>query len=311
MKRKIIIILLAATFLGQLTFAQTTEAEKNLRTASSDTINGWKKGGLVGLNLSQASFSNWAAGGQNSISINGVLNLFANYKTKSSSWDNMLDMGYGLMKQGTNSSAIKTDDRLEISSKYGQAASKYWYYAALLSFRTQMTPGYNYPDKSVKISDLLAPAYLLAALGMDYKPSDKFSAFLAPITLKTTFVNNTLLSDAGAFGVNPGKKVRSEFGGYARFVYKNAFFKDKSVTLLSKLDLFSNYFHNPQNIDVNWETILGFKVNKYISAMIAANLLYDDDITTKAYNNGETIVPAVGPRTQFKEVIGIGFSYKF
>ncbi len=84
-----------------------------------------------------------------------------------------------------------------------------------MSFKTQMTPGYNYPNTEDKISDLLAPAYLLFSLGMDYKPTPEFSLFLSPLTSKNTIVNDDLLSDAGAFGVEPGKKFRSELGAYA------------------------------------------------------------------------------------------------
>jgi hypothetical protein len=302
---------------------QVTEAEKKLRTTDADTLLGWKKGGIINLNFSQASFNNWAAGGQNSISVNGIISVFANYKTQNSSWENMLDMGYGVLKQGKKGSYIKTDDKIDFSSKYGKNASEKWYYAALLNFKTQMTVGYNYPNDSVKISNLLAPAYLLGAVGMDYKPNASFTCFIAPLTLKTTIVNDDALANAGAFGVTaavldannqlitPGEKIRNEVGGYLKMVYKKELFKDKSVSVLSKLDLFSNYLNNPENIDVSWETIIGFKVNKYISATITTHLLYDDDIAVNVDNNGDGITDESGPRTQVKEVLGIGFSYKF
>ena len=96
-----------------------------------------------------------------------------------------------------------------------------------------------------------------------------------------------------------------------RVIYKNDFFKDTSVSLLTKLDIFSNYLNNPQNMDVSWETIVSFKVNKYISATLTTHLLYDDDIDIVIDSNGDGIIEATGPRTQFKQVLGIGFSYKF
>lgn len=316
----ITVALLAASF--SIT-AQTTEAEKAIRTVSADTIMGWKTGGLLGFSVSQASFTNWAAGGQNTMAIGGLVNLFAKYKSEHTSWDNMLDMGYGLLKQGKDAPFIKTDDKVDLTSKYGRKASKHWYYAALVNFKTQMTAGYNYPNDSVKISDLLAPAYALAAIGMDYKPSDKITAFIAPVTSKNTIVNNTMLANAGAFGVDPaiydaegkiitpGKKSRSEVGGYLRVVYQQTYFKDKSVSITSKLDLFSNYKHNPQNIDVSWETIIGLKVNRFITTTITTHLLYDDDIAIAYDKNDDGIMDGKGPRTQFKEVIGVGFNVKF
>jgi len=303
--------------------AQTTEAEKSVRTISTDTILGWKTGGLFGLNISQASFTNWAAGGENTTAFAGILNLYANHKGAKSSWDNMLDLGYGLLKQGKDADFIKTDDKLDFTSKYGQKASKNWYYAALVNFKTQMTAGYNYPNTINKISDLLAPAYLLTAIGADFKPNDKLTAFIAPLTSKNTIVNDDSLANAGAFGVRAatydatgkmiesGKKLRSETGGYVRVVYQGTFFKDKSVSLTSKMDLFSNYKVNPQNIDVSWETIIGLKVNKFITTTITTHILYDDDVDIAVDRSGDGILDGKGPRTQFKEVIAVGLSLKF
>ncbi|HOY39550.1 MAG: DUF3078 domain-containing protein [Bacteroidales bacterium] len=325
MKRKLLLILLVVLNFN-LVIAQVTDGEKTLRNANTTTDDGWKTGGVLSINLAQASFVNWAAGGQNSLGINGLFSAFATYHKGKSSWDNMLDVGYGILKQGKNSSFIKTDDKIDFSSKYGRQASKSWYYAAILNFKTQMTNGYNYPNDSVAISKLMAPAYLIGAIGMDFKPCADFTAFIAPFTSKTTFVLDEDFANAGAFGVTPaiytdgllttpGKKVRSEFGGYIRVVYTHSFFKEKNVTVLSKLDLFSNYLHNPQNIDVNWENIFSFKVNKFISATITTQLMYDDDIIIAVDRNDDGVINATdgpgGPRLQFKEILGIGFTYKF
>ena len=116
---------------------------------------------------------------------------------------------------------------------------------------------------------------------MDYKPNAYFSAFIAPLTAKFTFVTNDSLSNKGAFGVNPGEKVKSEIGGYIRAIFSKNDFKAeflKNVSFTTKIDLFSNYAHNPQNIDVSWETLIAMKVNKYISVNFNTHLIYDDDI---------------------------------
>jgi hypothetical protein len=235
----------------------------------------------------------------------------------------MLDLGYGLLKQGKDAEFIKTDDKVDFTSKYGRKASKNWYYAALVNFKTQMTAGYNYPNTVNKISDLLAPAYVLAAVGADFKPSDILTAFVAPITSKNTIVNDDSLANIGAFGVqaatyddagniiSPSNKIRSEVGGYIRVVYQQTLFKDKSVSITSKLDLFSNYQENPQNIDVSWETIIGLKVNKFITTTITTHLIYDDDVAIGVNRSGDGVLDGTGPRTQFKEVIAVGLSYKF
>jgi len=303
--------------------AQVTESEKTLRKQEVDTLVGWKTGVVLSISASQSSFTNWAAGGQNSIALNGISSLFANYKKKNSSWDNTLDLGYGKLLQGDDKKWIKTDDKIDFASKYGQKASKYWYYAALLNFKTQMDAGYKYPNDSVVISNFMAPAYLIGALGMDYKPNKHFSAFIAPVTSKITFVNNQRLADAGAFGVEeavidettgniitPGKTMRSEFGGYVKLAFqKDELFKN--VNLTTKIDLFSNYLENPQNIDISWEVLVAMKVNRFITVTLSTHLLYDDDVKIGIDTNNDGTADKFGPRTQYKQVIGVGLSYKF
>ncbi|HRN42574.1 MAG TPA: DUF3078 domain-containing protein [Vicingus sp.] len=317
-----IVVLTAITqsLSSQVLTEEHLEAEKKLKVQKTDTIEGWKTGGVFSLNFTQVSLTNWAAGGDNSISLNGITNLFANYKKGNSTWDNTLDLAYGLMKQGKQGMR-KTDDRVDFMSKYGQRAFKNWYYAALINFRTQMAPGYNYPDDSTKISNFLAPAYLLGAIGMDYKPNDNFNVFISPLTMRTTIVNDSKLADAGAFGVDKaeyndlgekiknGKMFRSEYGGYLRSLLKADIMKN--IKLISKLDLFSNYSDHPERIDVNWEVLIALKVNEYISATIATNLIYDHDVDIAVDENGDGVFDAFGPRTQFKEVLGIGLTYKF
>jgi len=312
MRTKIIAIVLLSLLFTAITYSQISEAEKTLRTLVTDSTQGWKRGGVFSLNLAQTSLTNWAAGGQNSFAVNGMLSTFANYKQGKTVWVNSLDLGYGVLKQG-GTGYRKTDDKFDLLSKYGYEAFKNFYYAALLNFKTQMAPGYKYSDAGRElISDLFAPAYLLAALGLDYKPSDHFSAFIAPLTGKITFVSNKQLSDAGAFGVTPGKKSLSEFGGYLRAIYTKNDFKNeflKNVTFTTKIDLFSNYIKNPQNVVVNWETLLAFKVNKFLSANINTQLVYDDKIKVPVVRNGEAT--SIGSLVQFKEILGVGFSYNF
>ncbi len=255
-------------------YGQVTDKEKDLRTQKADSTEGWKKGGMFTLNFSQVSLTNWAAGGENSISGNTMINVFANYKKGSFTLDNNLDLGYGIMKQG-ELGLRKTDDKIDFSSKFGYKLTEKSYAAALMSFKTQFMPGYDYPNDSVAISRFMAPGYFLFAAGYDYKEKDWLSLFIAPATGKLTIVNNPTLANAGAFGVDeaiydvndpsiiitPGKKSRFEFGGY----FKGALTKDimKNIKLSTKLELFSNYLENPLNIDVSWETNIGMKINKY------------------------------------------------
>ena len=298
--KKIILTFVVFAAIGSI-FAQTKASENVLITQSQDTLDGWKTVGLVSLNLTQVGLTNWAAGGENSLSVNGLLSLYANLKKGNFTWDNSLDLAYGLLQQG-DADIRKTDDRIDLTSKYGQKAFKNWYYSGLVNFKFQLTAGYNYPDNSTQISNFLAPGYMLGAIGMDYKPNEIFNVFLSPITMKMTIVNNQPLANSSAYGVDKGKKTRSEYGGYLRVLLKKDIMKN--INLQTKLELFSNY-EEAVHIDVNWEVLVAMKVNKYISATVSSQLIYDHDIDI-IDSKGK-----VGPRTQFKEVIGVGISYKF
>ncbi len=269
-----------------------------------DSLKLWKKGGVFTANFSQVSLTNWAAGGKSSMSGVFLFNTFANYKKDSLSWDNSVDLAYGFLKE-SGSDLTKSNDKIDLNSKLGYATGHHWNYTVLFNFKSQFAPGYNYPrtDGDQAISSLLAPAYITFGLGMDYK-KDNFSVYLSPLTGKFTMVIDDILADAGAFGVDPGKKFRSEFGALAKFTVNQEIVKN--VTFQSKLDLFSNYLHNPQNIDVDWSVLLNLKVNEYLSANLITQLIYDDDVKILDPDTGES-----APMVQFMEMFGVGLSAKF
>jgi hypothetical protein len=274
--------------------------------AQQDTI--WRRAGLLSLNFTQVSLTNWAAGGENSIAGNAIVNYFASYKRGKNAWDTNLDLGYGVLMQG-NDDVRKSDDKIDVTTKYGRLAFKDWYYSAMLNFRTQFAPGYNYPNDSVKISNLLAPAFVTLGLGMDYKPSVHFSLFISPVTARWIIVYDEPLSDMGAFGVDSGEIVRTEVGALLKATLNVDL--AKNVNLQSTLDLFSNYLDEPGNIDVNWHMLLSVKINKYFSASLSTQLLYDDNTMLTFYKSDGETVDHIGPGVQFKEVLGIGFAYNF
>jgi len=272
-------------------------------TLSSDTL--WKTSGIISLNLSQLSLTNWAAGGENSVSGNGLLQLSGDYNDGTLSWDNDLVLGYGVIKQGEGL-ARKSDDRIDLSSKLGYKAGGNWYYSGLLSFRTQFTEGYDIPGEEdrTKISNWMAPGYINVSAGMDFKPVEHFTMLIAPVTGKVTLVLDDDLSAAGTFGLESGERVRGEFGGLLKAAFKKEIMKN--VQLNTSLELFSNYLENPQYIDVNWNLLLSLKVNDYISATLQTQLIYDRDILFGGENGG-----AGEPGVQFKELFGIGLTYNF
>ena len=282
------------------------EAVKSIKKNPEDTASKtWKLGGLFNLNVNQGTQSNWSAGGDKfSFSLNAYLNVFAFYKKNKSSWDNNLDLAYGIVNT-TSLGSRKASDRIDLLSKYGYTIAPKWNVAALFNLRTQFAKGFAYSktaagkDTSTLISNTFAPAYVLLSLGIDYKPRDNFSLFISPLTERWVIVANDSIGPL--FGVLPGKNSKNELGAFisanytaklgSKFVYK------------TKLDLFSNYKQKSQNVDIFWTNALTAKITKYINFSFTLDMIYDDD--TKNVN------PAKGPAPQWLQLMGIGFAYNF
>ena len=314
MKKSILFLVLSISFLAK---AQETPKDTSY----------WKKSGFLGLNASMTQLSNWQGGGQNNVALNSIFNFQVEYNKGKHAWLTKVDGQYGIIRTGTAPKFRKNIDQLFALSKYNiDAFSKYWFYVAQADYRTQFAPGYAYDVNSKPtgpaVSDLNSPGYIQLALGLDFKPTNYFSATFAPLAGKITIVNRQYLADAGAYGVEkavtdangaiitPGKKTRYEFGGRVILKFK----KDivKNVNLDSYLDLFSNYGHNPGNIDVVFNNLLTFKINKYFTVNVIAQMLYDDDITVYRYSSLYKPEDNInGPRLQVISTFALGFGYKF
>jgi len=282
------------------------EASKSIAKDPKDTAQKkWKLGGLVNLNINEGSLSNWSAGGDKfSFSLNAYLNVFAFYKKNKNSWDNNLDLAYGIVNT-TSLGSRKASDRIDLLTKYGYALSPKWNAAALFNVRTQFAKGYAYSktaaglDTSTVTSRSFAPAYVLLSLGFDYKPNNDLSVFISPLTERWVIVSDRLI--APLFGLDSGKRSKNELGAFVSVNYSKKL--GSSFTYKTKLDLFSNYKQKPQNIDVFWSNVITAKITKYINFSFNLDMIYDD--------NTRNVNPAKGPAPQWLQLMGIGFAYSF
>jgi hypothetical protein len=277
-------------------------------TPDGDTA--WKSKYEASLGFSQTSFTNWSAGGENALALNGMLNVYKMYAKDKVFWSNYLGLAYGVNMQQTDPKVRKTNDKINFLTKGGIYAWRNWDYTGLFEFRSQFDQGFNYPNDSVYISKFMAPGYFQLSIGLNYKPVDYFAVFISPIGARLTVVNDPKLTNTldqngkliGAFGVIGDNTTLWQVGGSVNAVFKKDIMKN--VNFMSKLDLFSDYRHNPQNIIVGWENNILMKVNKYISLAFTSMLIYDDNIK---YTDPEGITR--GPRTQFRETFAIAFAY--
>lgn len=284
---------------------------------SQDTIQigNWTIMGKVSMNLSQSYFSNWSAGGVSNLTTIGKYNMTANYKKNRHEWTNYLDLalGYSIFLE---EEPLKTEDKIEYITSYRYQLHKNWYFTVMGKFATQFARGYDYAiDSTDYISKFMAPAWADIGPGIMYEPTDWFFVNFSPVTPAWIIVNDQKLADAGSFGLDPAtyddegmlvshaKKVKSMFGAKMMIVVAKEV--AKNITLGTKLELFSDYLNEPQNVDVNWQVLIGLKVNDWLNVDLQTTLLYDNDIMITDSDGN------VGPRAQFREFLMLSVGYTF
>jgi hypothetical protein len=275
--------------------AQNTKSVvDNLSTyVAKDSVQGWNHAGLIGITFGQTSLHNWAAGGDNTLSGNIILNAFANYLKGNWFWDNKIALEYGML----HSSAYdwqKNADKINLTSVAGRQITDKWSVSFLLNFNTQFAKGYNYPNTKNYISTFMAPAYADAAWGFTYKPNKKYTLFISPVAEKATFVLDDSLSTIGAFGVKAKEKMKWETGAYLMASTNQTIYGN--IGIISTLDLFTPYNKSFGNVDVNWDLLITYKINKLFTATLNTTFRYYDDEITKI---------------QIKEILGLGLTYTF
>jgi len=300
--------------------AKTAEDAKKMK----ENPEGWKVGGTGSLTFNQVGLKNWAAGGDPSISFLFLATPYADLKSGKHLWQNRLGAEYGLQKL-RKEPFRKNSDRLELFTKYGYQVSNdgKWYVGAYANFKSQFTKTRDYASATEPvISKFANPLYIETALGIDYIPNDKFSLFMSPIAAKMTIVSDDSIAMLNLYGndVDPtdGKiqNLRVEAGISAIATYKQEIVKN--VTVLTTLKLYKDYLKTVDykgdkanlfaDIDVDWQTTIGMKVNKYITANVFTHLIWDNDMATPDYNDSDVVIGS-SAKVQFKDVIGVGLSY--
>lgn len=271
-------------------FATNLQAQDE--TEKSDTTY-WKKDFRGGISFNQASFSdNWTGGGVNSIGLNAFLNYKANYKRGVHTWDNEIDLAYGVLKNEGQSSR-KSVDRLFLDTKYGRALNKKWDFYTSLSFLSQFAEGFNYDaiedpvtgeTSDLLISNLFAPAFITSSWGFEYHPVDYFKLRLGPFSPRITVVSDDDVAPTGEedgvltrYGVEDGDNIRTE---WLAFQMTADFNKDiaKNLNLKWKYILYANYEELAfDQIDHRLDVALTAKVNNFVDVGLGAIMIYDAD----------------------------------
>lgn len=281
-------------------------ADSLSKAATADSLP-WKYRAIVGAGVNLVELNNWTGGGQDAITIRGLFLGSLDYVPDGFSWENDLDVGYSIAKQG-NQMFRKADDRIIVGSKTSYKQTDWLRYTGFVEFRTQFYVGYNYeqPDSTsptgyTRISNIMAPAYLTASVGAEWTPAPQFKLLAAPAAVRSILVLDSALSAAGAFGVDSGRRIRTDIGGLinATVDWEVVY----NVRWNTKFTAFLRY-EMPDLWVLTWENAIIMKVNNFLSVGFLTSVFYDDQVPVLR-ENGTT-----GPATQLKNQLTIDLTYQ-
>ncbi len=291
-----------------------------------DSLDFWKFEGRMRLNMNTIILSDWADGGESSLSGATYFDLMVKYEKGNFKFENYFNTAYG-MQLYRYSSSRKSEDKMKLTSSVAHQFKKNWFYNAQLEFKSQYDAGYKYPNDSTIVSDWLAPGYLTLSLGVENKSINGLSIFVSPLAGKLIFVMNQDLADAGQYGVKkaekdedgnvivPGENIKAELGFNIKIRYRKELLKNVDVS--SNLVLYNNYadsdLTNRWNIDVEWETLFDFTINRYFVANLYLHLIYDHNVKSPIYEvqDGERVKTGESVKLQIKQNYGLGLAFKF
>ena len=270
--------------------------------------NPWTKKANALLQFSQNMISeNWHQGGSSNLSLLGVITGQLNYDNKKNiQFDNSLDwrLGAHWTEDFLKDSTVITDrlnvnnDILKINTKFGLKMAGNWFYSTAAEFSTQFANNYKSIRDTTMKARFLTPVRVNLGIGVDYKYKKIFSLAISPLEWKYIYVNDTINVERKQFGIEAGKNHLSDFG--SSFTAQVTSYKPvKEIQVDSKLKFFTNY----EKVEIDWEIICNFTINRYLSTRLAVNTRYDN---TPILKNPEEKV-----KIQFKEMLTFGFSYRF
>ena len=259
MKKGVVLMCAIALCSAQLLSAQElTDAQKAAAAAAAASVGApevapeevkpdyWTESLKTNIKYGQTTLTNWAAGGDNTVTLQAFVDGNANYKKDDLFWNNRLQLDYGFVYASSKPILQKSDDRIYLESKLGykNAEMRNFSFSANYDFKSQFSTGYDYltpavPDGYESLEDLkhkdkinlwkdarkvksgfLAPAYTNLALGIDPKPWKWLSLNFAPLTGGVVIVR-----DEG---------LRKNFGMELKEPYKDA--SKMSPETLEKFD---------------------------------------------------------------------------
>jgi hypothetical protein len=265
---------------------QEESAKKNTDTS---TFRGWKHTGSAGVNLTQISFKDWVAGGDNALSYSLILAGASTLIGDVATWSNSYKFAFGQTRLAAQS-LRKTDDEIYFESlliyKLGTTVNPY----GSLTFRSQFAPGYTYDAQTeTAVSRFFDPAYITQSAGVAYQPCPQVTTRIGAALREIVTSQFPQYSDNAA--TVEIEKFRIQGG--AESVTEAKFNIDDNVELVARLELFAP-FNAFDKVIVRNDYAIVARVSKYVNTNLTVNLINDVNVS---------------PRTQIKQALALGVTF--
>ncbi|NCC98621.1 MAG: DUF3078 domain-containing protein [Bacteroidia bacterium] len=325
-------VVLTRTADGSFLFSPVEQKPAPAPEPATAPIKKWKMGTDLALQVTQnfvSSNTNWSSawysGGNSNFAGLADLKGWINYDYNNLTWDNFLELEYGLSTTFKDDKVGRqfhmTDDLSKLTSKLGYKAYGKWYYSAQAEFSTTLFDTYPI-DQNYMSSSLASPIRFYLSLGMDYKWSSqksdaKVSLFISPIAYKMVYVNDMrtftkILGDGTTeptsiskeVGLLINQQIMNDAGALVQCNYIQQF--NSSISLESKLSLYTNYLglgnsHHTVGLEVDWEITANFVLYKILTARVSIHPRYDST-TEDGWDKA---------KLQLKEFVSLGLAYTF
>ena len=340
--KRFLVLLAAAVVAASLPLSAQDDAQKAAAeaaaalTAASDVPVAapkptyWTYTVLNQSNFGQTALWTWAAGGYNNYTLAASIDASANYQKDKISFTNRLQLDYGFMYSADKPLLQKTKDRIYFESKWSRESTvKHLSISSNFDFKTQFNNNYKYPTPKnedgneptqedwlkarLLTSGLLSPAYTNFGVGLLWTPKPWLSVNFSPLTADFVIVNDPTLRSTYGMELKEEGLDKSDgnnykplrFGLGAQLKVDGKWVINDVFNYTTQLVLFSNYLNKPQNMRVNWDNKVFWKLTKFFAFTVSTNLIYDENVKVKEIDG--TKYPAV----QFKEFVEFGFTYTF
>ena|GEM_PF-2618720 len=276
--------------------------DKYLRKLRSKQRNTFILDPASGMTFTQTALGNWAAGGNNQMSIRGYL-LFQ-HKYQAPIYSNTITFNGIYAFVNTDKIMRKSEDLLRFTVSPEWKIAPRWKLTSQADLLTQFSNSYQAPGDTILTSGLLSPGTLTAALGITYAPpagKAYITVFLSPITGRLIMVLNQELADKGVGGMKDGRNYKADFGARLEIKAGYKFYKDK-LTFTTHLISMWDYNYTP-NLD--WTARLDMKFTTLFSCNFYIRGIYDEKIPTPRSKEGERKF------LQINQSFGFGITYGF